>query len=125
MNATITNTCLGSGDWSMGQFTFVIELKYGQFSKEFGGYSLSHRDFANREMIGNAGGLESINKVLEVVGVETWENLIGAVVRIAKSDYCTTITRIWNKERDIYFDLQEFFQKFEENAKKQKTMDAF
>jgi hypothetical protein len=57
-----------------GQLTFIIELKYDQFSIEFGGYSLSHREFANKEMIGHAGGLESINKVSEVVGKETWEN---------------------------------------------------
>ena len=75
----------------------------------------------NSEMIGHAGGLESINKVLEVVGVETWENLIGADVRIAKPDYCVTITRIWNKERDVYFDLQEFFSEIRRECKETKS----
>lgn len=125
VNATIVSTCLGCGDWSNGQFTFLIRLKYAHLSMEFGGYSLSHRDFANKEIVGHAGGPESINKVLEVVDVGTWEDLVGAAVRIAKPDHCTAITRIWNKERDVYFDLQEFFEKFEENARKQKTMDAF
>lgn len=68
-NAKITYTKLGFGDH--GEFTYDVGLDYGGIHQTMGGWGL------NALMMGT-----SIQRILQVVGVRSWEELPGKYVRV-------------------------------------------
>lgn len=81
-NAKITGTTLGYEDH--GILTCFISLSYGGSSQSFGGYALDspqRKDGKPSGRIGTAYGMEFIRRILEVVGVSKWEDLVGEHVR--------------------------------------------
>jgi hypothetical protein len=79
-NAKITGTSLGYEDH--GILTAMLHLDYGGSGQGFGGYQL---DSYSKELGGRiphkACGL-FIQRVLEVVGVDKWEDLNGKHIRV-------------------------------------------
>lgn len=51
--------------------------------------------------------MEAISKVLEVVGVDKWEDLPGKYIRF--EDNGSIITKIGNIIEEKWFDIREFF----------------
>ena len=76
-NATIGKTLLGYEDH--GMLTAFLMLDYGGSHQGFGGYSLGGQKWDSV-----ACGYQ-LRRILETVGVETWQELVGKHVRVRRS----------------------------------------
>lgn len=56
-----------------------------------------------------AKSMESISELLDVVGVDKWEDLPGKYIRFEDNGRSSSITKIGNIIEDKWFDLEEFF----------------
>lgn len=106
-NAKIRSTMLGRD--SHGIMTFMICIDSGYFLCNIGGYGLDDFNPATQTRIFRAESMEAISKVLEVVGVDKWEDLPGKYIRFEDNGCGSTVTKIGNILEDNWFDLREFF----------------
>ena len=110
-NARIGRTFLGMEDH--GIFTFTLHLDYDGSGQGFGQHTLDEpikKDGKFLGRVGTAVGMDSIMKVLETLGVESWEKLPGTYLR-ADSDF-GCVYRIGHITKDNWFDLKEHFKKW-------------
>lgn len=108
-NARIISTMLGREDH--GIMTWMIAIKFDGGSWGVGGYALDGYDKESNTRVFGAESMESISKLLEVVGVDKWEDLPGQYIRFEDNGLgSTTITKIGNIIDDKWFDLKEFFE---------------
>lgn len=112
-NAKITSTMLGREDH--GIMTFMIFVEWDCFACGVGGYALDGYDKATDKRVFRAESMEAISKVLDVVGVDKWEQLSGQYIRIKDNGWGSTIDEIGNLMEDKWFNLREFFSKGKEN----------
>jgi hypothetical protein len=107
-NARIRRTTLGYEDH--GILTFMLILEWPGAGVGFGGYALD-RPERNEDNVtirrGSAFGMEAIRSVLEVVGVEKWEDLPGQPVRIDGGGWGEKVARIGHIMEDKWLDLSE------------------
>lgn len=107
-NAIIESTMLGREDH--GLMTFMIFIKFDKScSCGIGGWALDEYDKSTKTRVFQATSMEVISKILEVVGVETWEDLPGKYIRFEDDGCGSTITKIGNIIEDKWFDIREFF----------------
>ena len=115
-NAIITSTMLGREDH--GIMTFNINLKFnGGIYCGFGGYALDFHDSDIKTRVFRAESMEMISLILDVVGVDKWEDLPGKYVRFEDNGWGSTINKIGNIIEDKWLDVEDFFRK------KDKTYD--
>ena len=109
VNAKIISTTFGIEDH--GIMTFFLHLEWSGCGQGLGGYALDKSQRGSDERIGFAPGFVAIRKILETVGVETWEDLKGQLVRL-KIDSLGSSRRpiIGNILEDKWFDLKEFVE---------------
>lgn len=101
-NAIIKSTMLGREDH--GIMTFMIRIRFdGCVTCGVGGYALD----------GYTKSMEAISKILDVVGVDRWEDLPGKYIRFEDNGPGSTVNKIGNIIEDKWFDLKEFFGKVE------------
>lgn len=110
VNAQITRTMLGIEDH--GCMTCMLDLKLGATQQGFGGYGfdgpITDADGRFLRRQGTAYGCEFIRRVLEVVGVERWEDLKGKYVRVKRGEnWGASIVAIGNITEDKWFDPKE------------------
>lgn len=74
-----------------------------------GGYAIDGYDKETKSRVFTAKGLEAISKILEIVGVEKWEDLKGQYIRIEDNGRGSTIDTIGNLMGDKWFNIREFF----------------
>lgn len=98
-NARITSTFLGVEDHGIP--TFTLFLDYGGTSQGAGDYSLGGGD--PRVW----GSCELLFRIMEVVGVDSWEALKGQHIR-AKADR-GKVYAIGNFLKDDWLDFEQFF----------------
>lgn len=53
--------------------------------------------------------MEAISKILDVVGVDKWEDLPGKHIRFEDAGWGSTVTKIGNIITDKWFDMRGFF----------------
>lgn len=106
-NALITNVDLSMADH--GCLTLSITLDGGGWGAVYGGYCLGHGYLGAEEFDGSAAGLESIMRIMDVVGVENFQNLKDKYVRVATKGWGSTIKIIGNVLKDQWFDIETFF----------------
>lgn len=107
-NAIIESTMLGREDH--GLMTFMILVKFDKGgSCGIGGWALDQYDKNTKTRVFQAKSMEVISKILEVVGVETWEELPGKYIRFEDGGWGSTITKIGNIIENKWFDIREFF----------------
>lgn len=99
-NAKIRSTCLTIEDH--GILSVWVNLDYGSAGQGFGGYRLDRQP---DHPSANDFGAFFIRRTLEAVGVERWENLVGAPCRV-KADH-GTVYAIGHFIEDKWFDPQE------------------
>jgi hypothetical protein len=75
--AKIVDTYLGAGEHSHGVFTATLTVDYGGTGQTIGGYNLSGDT-------GFAGAF--IRRVLDVAGVDRWEQLKGRTILVLHED---------------------------------------
>ncbi len=78
-NARIESTMLGEEDH--GIMTCFLYLDYGGAGQGFGGYGLQRWDKAENRARGTEYGMEFIMRILDVVGVRKWEDLVNQYIR--------------------------------------------
>src|SRR5574344_606051 len=104
-NAQITNTFLGNE--SHGIMTFYIYVRLQGSSCGIGGYSLQGYD---KKVTYSGKGLEAIQQILNVVGVDSWEELKGKYIRVKDNGWGEPIDEIGNLIEDKWFNCRKFFQ---------------
>lgn len=108
-NARIQSTMLGREDH--GIMTFMIFINADGFTCGVGGYCLDEFDSATQTRVFKAKSMEAISKILDVVGVKTWEELPGKYIRFENNGWGSTVTKIGNIIDEKWFDMREFFGK--------------
>ena len=53
--------------------------------------------------------MEVISAILDVVGVDKWEDLKGRYIRIKDNGWGSTVDEIGNLMEDKWFNIREFF----------------
>lgn len=109
-NAKITDTMLGREDHGIMTFMIYIDISESG-SCGVGGYAIDSYDRETKGRKYAAKGLEAISKILEVVGVDTWEKLRGKYVRVKDNGWGNPIDEIGNLMENKWFNLREFFSK--------------
>lgn len=95
-NAIITNAEIFIEDH--GHLTAMLYLDYGDSGAQgFGGYGLQHNLTKNEK---NYAGI-FIRRVLEIVGVDSWDKLVGKTLRVRASH--ERIYAIGNIVKDRWF----------------------
>lgn len=107
-NARIMSTMLGREDH--GIMTFIIYISAEGMTCGVGGYCLDEFDSAKQTRVFRAKSMEAISKVLEVVGVDKWEDLPGKYIRFEDNGLGSAVYKIGNIIKDRWFNMREFFQ---------------
>ena len=107
INAQITDTMLGREDH--GIMTFMIFVKFGGYECGIGGYALDGRPKKEGDSVYSPKSMEIISKILEIVGVNQWEDLKGKYIRIIDNGWGSTINEIGNLMEDKWLNFKEFF----------------
>lgn len=84
LNAQIKSTCLGIEDH--GMFWLSLELDYGG----------SQQGYSRWQPTG-----EDIRRLLNIIGVDKWENLTGRFLRVKRQD--GLIINVGNILKDVWF----------------------
>lgn len=103
-NAKIKSTRLGFEDH--GIMTFFLDIEYSKCSGQgVGGYSLCEPYKINDKIhrYGTANGMDLIMRILNVVGVQSWEDLPGKYIRVYSNN--TDVGAIFNilDDRGLWF----------------------
>lgn len=106
-NAKITSVSLTMADH--GCITYWLQLDFNGCSRGYGGYCLGHGYLGAKEFDATGKGLEAMMHIMDVVGVDRWENLKGQYVRIVDNGLGRTIDTIGNIIEDKWFNQREFF----------------
>lgn len=111
-NAKITGTMLGREDHGIMTFMVYIDISESG-SCGIGGYALDGYDRETKTRVFSAKSMEAISKILEVVGVERWEDLRGKYIRVKDNGWGKPIDEIGNLMENKWFNLREFFSTVE------------
>jgi len=88
-----------------GCLTFDFIVKGSGFGCCFGGYCIGHP----RTYSASGRGLEAMMHIMDVVGVNCWEDLDGKYCRVKDPGLGGVLTCIGNLIDDEWFDIKEFF----------------
>lgn len=105
-NFKISATHLGYE--SHGIFTAYLTLQSAGFGISVGGYALD--EFIDTKRIITKKGAELIPRILDVVGVETWEQLAGQYIRVEDNGIGESISKIGNLIEDNWLDFDRFLK---------------
>ena len=109
-NARIESTMLGREDH--GIMTFMIFVRFDSAGCGVGGYAIDRYDKDTKSRVFAASGLEAISKILDVVGVDKWEDLPGKYIRFVDNGWGSTIDEIGNIMEDKWFNLRRSHERF-------------
>lgn len=114
-NAKIKSVTISMADH--GCLTFDLILEGNGWGCAFGGYCIGHGYLGADEFrVENGHGLEAMMRIMDVVGVERWEDLAGKYCRVKTDGWGSGIKIIGNLINDKWFDMGAFF------AEKQKQV---
>lgn len=105
-NFKISATHLGYE--SHGIFTAYLTLQSAGFGISVGGYALD--EFIDKKRIITKKGAELIPRIIDVVGVETWEQLAGQYIRVEDNGIGESISKIGNLIEDNWLDFDRFLK---------------
>lgn len=108
-NAKITKADLSMADY--GCLTLSMTLEGAGWGVVYGGYCLGKGYLGAEEsdFSGSAAGTEYLMRIMDVVGVEKFQDLKGKYVRVANKGWGSTIKIIGNIIQDQWFDAETFF----------------
>lgn len=107
-NAIITDTFLGREDH--GIFTFYIFVEFGGYVCGIGGYALDTYDKKRDKRYVCNESMEALSRILETVGVDSWEKLKGQYIRVKENGWGSTIDEIGNLMSEKWFNIREYFK---------------
>ena len=107
-NAVIDYVSLGREDH--GIMTFYIGLRSGSCGVVVGGYALDEYDELLDKRVVHPKSMELITRILEVVGVDKWEDLVGKYIRYVDHGLGCIVYEIGNIFEDEWLNLRKFFK---------------
>lgn len=107
-NAKITSANLSMADH--GVITLSLILEGAGWGCVYGGYVLGKGYLGADEFEGSAKGMESIMRIMDVVGVEKFNDLKGKIIRVAIKGWGDSVKIIGNVISDKWFDIESFFK---------------
>lgn len=112
-NAKITNVSLTMADH--GCLVYWISLEMKNTVCNYGGYSIGTGCLGaeSNEFKGSSTGLAAMMQIMNVVGVDKWEDLKGKYCRVVTDGWGHTIDTIGNIIKDQWFNQREFFKNAE------------
>lgn len=96
--------------------TFMISLDLGDVGCGVGGYALDQAFEDDNGWIvrkSSPAGLDCMRRIMEVVGVNSWEDLEGKYVRYEYTEWGCSINKIGNIIKDDWIDIKEFFKNYD------------
>ena len=114
-NENIENALIESVSLSMaehGVLTYYIgfSLANGGYAG-IGGYCIGHGYLGADEFSGYEKGIEALMRIMDVVGVERWEDIIGKHISVVTEGWGSQIHKIGNIMENKWFDEEAFFKK--------------
>lgn len=108
-NARITKASLSMADHGVLVFNVTVE-GYG-WGCGIGTYVIGHGYLGAKQWDATGNGLIAMMKIMDVVGVEKWEDLKGNYIRVGwdHTGCGGKIISIGNIIKDKWFDIREFF----------------
>lgn len=111
VNAKIVNTSISMADH--GCLTFFLSLKGDHWGLNYGGYCIGYGYLDSDNFTAeNGSGLVAMMRIMDVVGVPRWEELVGKYIRIVDEGQNIRITKIGNIIEDKWFDIDDFFKNY-------------
>lgn len=113
-NAQITGVTISMADHNC--LTFRIYLKGAGFMCGIGNYRIGIGMEGADYWEGNGSALVGMMKIMDTVGVSTWEGLERMYCRISYAEDGKTVQKIGHLLHDKWFDVREFFQQDDGHA---------
>ena len=107
-NAKITFADLSMSDH--GVLTLQLVLEGDGWGCTFGGYVIGKGYLGADEFEGSASGMESIMRIMDVVGVSKFNDMVEKYVRVPIKGWGSSIKIIGNVIKDKWFDINSFFE---------------
>ncbi|MBO7715764.1 MAG: hypothetical protein J6S85_19535 [Methanobrevibacter sp.] len=107
LNARIVGSKLGFNEHGIFDFCLVLEIQNGG-GVSLGGYAMDQYNEELKKRVGTEYGMNLIMRILEVVGVNTWEELCGKYIRIKDAKIGDRVTAIGNLMKDEWVDFDTF-----------------
>ena len=109
INCKIKNVNLSMKDH--GSFTFLLMLEGDGIVVGYGGYCIGkgYLGAPDNYFKGSSKGLELIMRIMDVVGVEEFSELVNKNVRIATKGLGSPVKIIGNIIKDKWFDIESFY----------------
>lgn len=120
-NARITGVSISMADY--GCLTFGIKVKGGTWGCNIGGWAIGHGSLGSDFFDASGSGLVAMMKIMDVVGVDKWEDLQGKYIRVESDGWGSVIHKIGNILKDDWFDIREFFENAKPNDKGVVVLD--
>lgn len=116
-NAQVTNVSLTMVDH--GVQSFWLTLEGDGWECGYGGYCIGKGYLGADEFTVEKGdGLEAMMRIMDVVGVDTWEDIRGKYVRVMlEHEWGGGIDTIGNLIKDKWFNIREFFATMQIHSK--------
>lgn len=107
-NARITDVSLNMEDH--GVLTSDLILDGGGWGARYGGYVLGKGYLGAEKFKGSAAGMESIMRIMDVVGCSEFTHMKNMYVRVASKDCGSMVKIIGNILEDKWLDYESFFE---------------
>lgn len=107
LNAKITDVSITMADH--GCLTFWIMLEGDTWGCGFGGYCIGKGYLGSEEFSATENGLIAMMRIMDVVGVEKWEDLKNKYCRVEVGGLGDSIKIIGNILKDKWFNISDFF----------------
>ena len=116
---TIENALITSVDLSMadhGVLCLEMGLDGGGWGCVFGGHVIGKGYLGAKKFEGSTSGIEYIMEIMNVVGVERFNDMKGKYIRVATEGWGSTVKIIGNIIEDKWFDVTTLFQDKKEDS---------
>ena len=109
LNAKITSTSITMAEH--GCLTFWVTVEGGGWGVSIGGYSIGHGYLGADKFHGYGPGLEAMMRIMDVVGVDKWEDLKDKYIRVEIDGWTGgTVKKFGHITNNKWFDIDEFFK---------------
>lgn len=108
LNAKIEDVSITMADH--GCLTFWLYLKLPGGFGGFGGNCIGHGYLGADEFDATDKGLTAMMRIMDTIGVEKWEDLVGKYCRVKSDGWGDSIKVIGNIMEDKWFDIEEHFE---------------
>lgn len=113
LNAKIKDVSISMADH--GCLTFWLYLKLPSGCCGYGGYNIGYGYLGSEEFEATDKGLTAMMKIMDTIGVEKWEDLVGKYCRVKSDGWGSSISIIGNIMEDKWFDIEDYFKKPKED----------